>query len=74
MRALYEKLIKEEETQRKKAGDTLSEDNLKKFEIDVLSRNDRDKDKERRENSLLIFSQLFVQVMPELFRFACFPE
>lgn len=31
MRALYEKLIKEEETQRKKALDTLSEDNLKKF-------------------------------------------
>jgi hypothetical protein len=31
MRALYDKLVKEEEAQRKKSVDTLSEDNLKKF-------------------------------------------
>jgi hypothetical protein len=60
--------------QRKKAVDTLSEDNLKKFEIDVLSRNDREKDKERKENSLLIFSQLFVQVIKNSLRFVCFQE
>lgn len=61
MRTLYDKLIKEEEAQRKKYNDTLSEENLKKLDVDILH-GATDKGRE----SIFIFAEQFVQVFLSL--------
>lgn len=66
IRGLLEKIVKEEEIQRKKSSETLSEENLKKIEVDFLLKNEKNKD--QKENTLHIFAQLFVQVSIFLFR------
>jgi cobalamin biosynthesis protein CbiG len=57
MRGLLEKLTKEEETQRKKYNDTLSAENLKKLEVDILHSNT-----EKGRESIFVFAEQFVQV------------
>lgn len=54
MKTLLEKLIKEEEQQRSKYQETMSEDNLKKLEVDCLK--GVDKEKEKKENALPLFA------------------
>lgn len=61
MRTLYDKLLKEEEAQRKKYNDTLSEENLKKLDVDILH-GATDKGRE----SIFIFAEQFVQVFLSL--------
>lgn len=70
MKTLLEKLMKEEEQQRRKYQDTISEENLKKLEVDVL-KGDKDKEKKQKENGLFLFAEAFVQVGLKLFRFVC---
>ena len=60
-KSLLEKLTKEEEQQRKKYEETISELNLKKLEVDSLRGSDKDKDK--KENTLPMFAEAFVQVI-----------
>jgi hypothetical protein len=67
---LLEKLTKEEEQQRKKYEDTISEQNLKKLEVDCLK---GVVDKEKKENTLLLYAEAFVQVLNHKCRYVCSP-
>jgi hypothetical protein len=71
IRGLLEKIVKEEEIQRKKSSESLSEDNLKKIEIDFLLKNEKNRE---QKDTLHIFAQLFVQVANNLFRYVFYPE